>query len=173
LRAASDEVERIGVERTWRAIEEEAGAALFIEDALGASGEDMALLARLPASLPRARVVNKVDLTGEAPGRIESAAGTVLKVSAKTGAGLEALRAWLLDLAGWKPHGEDLFVARERHLVALREASAALSRAASTQAFEFKSEELRLAQAALGRITGEVSADQLLGEIFSRFCIGK
>jgi len=173
LRAASDEVERIGVERTWRAIEEEAGAALFIEDALGASGEDMALLARLPASLPRARVVNKVDLTGEAPGRIDSAAGTVLKVSAKTGAGLEALRAWLLDLAGWKPHGEDLFVARERHLVALREASAALSRAASTQAFEFKSEELRLAQAALGRITGEVSADQLLGEIFSRFCIGK
>ena len=76
-------------------------------------------------------------------------------------------------IAGWRPHGEGLFVARERHLVALREAQDALDRASDTQAFELQAEELRLAQAALGRITGEVSADQLLGEIFGRFCIGK
>ena len=175
LRSASDEVERIGVERTWKAIEEEAGAAIFVEDAVGAGPEDAQLRSRLPSRLPRARVVNKVDLTGEAPGRApDSADGEVLlRVSAKTGAGLEALRSWLLDLAGWRPHGEGLFIARERHLVALREAQAALARAGETQAFELQAEDLRLCQAALGRITGEVSADQLLGEIFSRFCIGK
>jgi tRNA modification GTPase len=174
LRPASDEVERIGIERTWRAIEKEAGAALFIEEAPGGSSEDEPLRARLPDSLPRARVINKVDLTGEAPGRACAAEGVaVLRVSAKTGAGIDALRAWLLDLAGWRPHGEGIFIARERHLIALREAQGAFGRAASTQAFEFQAEELRLAQAALGRITGEVTADQLLGEIFSRFCIGK
>jgi len=173
LRAAGDEVERIGIERTWRAIEREAGAALFVEDAQGASAEDEVLRARLPEHLPRARVVNKVDLTGESPGRSDAARETVLRVSAKTGAGMEALRAWLLDLAGWRPHGEGLFIARERHLVALREAQDALSRADGTQAFELQAEELRLAQSGLGRITGEVTADQLLGEIFSRFCIGK
>jgi tRNA modification GTPase len=173
LRAAGDEVERIGIERTWRAIEQEAGAALFVEDAQGASADDEVLRARLPERLPRARVVNKVDLTGEAPGRADAFRETVLRVSAKTGAGMEALRAWLLDLAGWRPHGEGLFVARERHLVALRESQDALDRASYTQALELQAEELRLAQAALGRITGEVSADQLLGEIFSRFCIGK
>jgi tRNA modification GTPase len=173
LRAAGDEVERIGIERTWRAIEELAGAALFVEDAQGTSSEDEQLLARIPAALPRARVVNKVDLTGEPPGRFDTPGGLLLKVSAKTGGGLDALRAWLLDLAGWRPHGEGLFIARERHLVALREAAGAIDAAGVTQLFELQAEELRLAQAALGRITGEVSADQLLGEIFSRFCIGK
>jgi len=131
------------------------------------------LRARLPERLPRARVVNKIDLTGEAPGRSDAGPEPVLRVSARTGAGLEALRAWLLDLAGWRPHGEGLFIARERHLVALREAQDALDRGSGTQAFELQAEDLRITQAALGRITGEVSPDQLLGEIFSRFCIGK
>ena len=174
LRAAGDEVERIGIERTWRAIEQEAGAALFVEDAQGSGPEDAELRSRMPAALPHARVINKVDLTGEPAGRDATTGGAVvLRVSARTGEGLEALRAWLLDLAGWRPHGEGLFIARERHLLALREAQAALNRAATTQAFEFIAEDLRLAQASLGHITGEVSADQLLGEIFSRFCIGK
>jgi tRNA modification GTPase len=175
LRSASDEVERIGVERTWKAIEQEAGAALFVEDAQGSRSEDEQLRSRLPPALPRARVVNKVDLTGESPGRVVEGDGpeVILRVSAKTGAGLEALRSWLLDLAGWRPHGEGLFIARERHLIALRAAEAALEAAGSTQALELQAEELRLAQSALGNITGEVSADQLLGEIFSRFCIGK
>jgi tRNA modification GTPase len=83
------------------------------------------------------------------------------------------LRAWLLEVAGWQPHGEGLFMARERHLVALREALLRLEQADGEQAIELKSENLRLAQAALGRVTGEVSADDLLGEIFGRFCIGK
>ena len=84
------------------------------------------------------------------------------------------MRAWLLAVAGWKPHGEGLFMARERHVEALLEAQAALGRAEGiSQAFELYAEELRMAQKALGRITGEVSPDDLLGEIFSRFCIGK
>ena len=95
-------------------------------------------------------------------------------MSAKTGAGMDALRRWLLDVAGWRPHGEGVFMARERHLIALEEAQECLSAAAhSSQAFELIAEDLRLAQKALGRITGEVSADQLLGEIFSCFCVGK
>ena len=122
--------------------------------------------------MPLQRVVNKIDLTGEAPGR--DAGGETLRVSAKTGAGVEALRAWLLATAGWQPHGEGIFMARERHLVALEAARAHLTAARdNTQAFELMAEELRLAQQALGRITGEVSADDLLGAIFSRFCIGK
>jgi tRNA modification GTPase len=86
---------------------------------------------------------------------------------------MAALRTWLLEAAGWRPHGEGIFMARGRHLQALREAQAFLEGASRLQAFELLAENLRLAQAALGRITGEVSADDLLGEIFSRFCIGK
>ena len=118
-------------------------------------------------------MTNKIDLAGIAPGRSDDTAGVSLRISARTGAGMDALRAWLLEVAGWRPHGEGVFMARERHLVALRQAQDALDRAAGQQAFELKAEELRLAQAALCRITGEVSADELLGAIFSRFCIGK
>jgi tRNA modification GTPase len=173
LRDTADEVERVGIDRTWRAIEEHAGAALYIEDVSGDDREDARLRTQLPEHLPHARVRNKIDLSGEMPGRIEGTSGIEIRVSARTGEGIDALRAWLLDVAGWRPHGEGLFISRERHLIALREARAALERARSSQDIEFKAEELRLAQAALGRITGEVSADQLLGEIFSRFCIGK
>jgi tRNA modification GTPase len=174
LRETTDEVERIGVERAWRAIEAEAGAALFIEDAAGESAEDARLRARLPQALPRARVVNKIDLSGISPGRIDLGAETILAVSARTGQGIDVLRSWLLDVAGWRPHGEGLFLARERHLVAIQAAQQHLvAGTLQGQAFELTAEELRLAQSALGAITGEVSADDLLGEIFSRFCIGK
>ena len=175
LRVAEDDAERIGVERTWRAIQD-AGAALFVtEGAGGGRDEEAAHLARLPQGLPIARVVNKIDLTGEAPGLGgEDSHGPILCVSAKTGAGIESLRGWLLQTAGWKPHGEGLFMARERHLSALEDAWGHLGNARAVgQAFELFAEELRLAQRALGRITGEFGSDELLGEIFSRFCIGK
>jgi tRNA modification GTPase len=176
LRETTDEVERIGVERTWRAIREEAGAALFVtEGTQDASGEEAAHLARLPEGMPVAHVLNKIDLTGEAPGRGgEERRGPQLHVSAKTGAGIPDLRGWLLETAGWKPHGEGLFMARQRHLQALDEADEHLGAAqTSSQALELFAEELRLAQLALARITGDFGADDLLGEIFSRFCIGK
>jgi tRNA modification GTPase len=172
LREARDEVERLGIERTWRAIES-AGAALLISSPDHPSADDGSIAKRLPASIPVARVENKVDLTGGAVGLLPAEV-PVVRVSAKTGAGIEALRQWLLDTAGWKPHGEGLFVARERHLLALDSARQRLQAATNlTQAFELMAEELRLGQRDLATITGEVSADDLLGEIFSRFCIGK
>jgi tRNA modification GTPase len=121
--------------------------------------------------MPIAHVINKIDLAQ--PAATGSEAANVLPVSALTGVGIASLRAWLLRVAGWRPHGEGLFMARERHLDALREASAHLRSAGRVQAFELMAEELRLAQSALARITGEFGADDLLGAIFSRFCIGK
>ena len=173
LRSEGDEVERIGIERTWRAIEREAGAALLIEDARGTGAEEHDLWQRLPPGLPRVRVLNKIDLTGDPAGRAGNAGAAQLRVSAKTGAGVGELRAWLLEVAGWKPHGEGLFLARERHVAALRQSLAHLVSARDVQALELKAEELRGAQRALGRITGEFGADDLLGEIFGHFCIGK
>ena len=119
-------------------------------------------------------VENKIDLAGVAP-EMESLSGaTRIRVSAKTGEGMDHLRRWLLGAAGWKSLGEGLFLARERHIQALEEAKSRLLAATNIgQAFELMAEELRLAQVALGGITGEVTADHLLGEIFSRFCIGK
>lgn len=172
LRDSTDEVERIGVERAWAAVRS-AGAIMFIDVAEHGTHAEAGLQARLPEGVPMARVVNKIDLSGAVAGRSDSDEGTVLHISAKTGAGIADLRGWLLEVAGWQPHGEGLFMARERHLIALREALALLEAAHGQQAFELKAEDLRLAQAALGRITGEVSADDLLGEIFGRFCIGK
>ena len=172
LRHTDDEVERIGVERTWRAIET-AGAALVIESATDAQVPDEEILARFPRKLPRARVVNKVDLVPANPSHAHPGEA-FLAVSAVTGAGIAELRAWLLEVAGWKPHGEGLFMARQRHVDALQAAAGHLQRAEDlSQQFDLQAEELRLAHHSLGRITGLVSADDLLGEIFGRFCIGK
>lgn len=173
LRETPDEVERIGIERTWKAVES-AGAALFITESARPHPDEEGHLARLPAGLPIAHVTNKVDLSGEPPSPDAQGDGGRLRVSARTGAGVPALRSWLLRIAGWRPHGEGLFMARERHLQALQAAREALARSAGhAQAFELYAEELRIAQSALGRITGAVSADDLLGAIFSRFCVGK
>jgi tRNA modification GTPase len=171
LREATDEVERIGVQRTWKAIES-AGAVVFLQDD-DAAVEDRGLLARLPAGIPTLSVLNKIDLRGEAAGRESGPSGERIRISAKTGAGVPLVRDWLLQSAGWRPHGEGVFMARARHIAALQTAGEHLEHAESLQAIELQAEELRLAQAALGSITGAVSADHLLGEIFSRFCIGK
>lgn len=171
LRETQDVVEKIGVERSWRALRS-AGAALFIEEASGATPEDEALRQQLPGGLPFARVVNKIDLVPGAPAAAIDGE-TVIRVSAKTGEGVDRLRVWLLAAAGWKPHGEGLFMARERHLRSLRYAKHSLSIAAQAEGAEIVAEELRMAHRAVGEITGEVSADDLLGEIFSSFCIGK
>lgn len=172
LRDTEDEVERIGIERAWQAARS-AGAALFITERGVEPDKEAALLGRLPPSIPIARVVNKIDLDGEAPSSERGERGPVLHLSAKTGEGVELLRQWLLDIAGWKPHGEGIFVARERHLAALRTASERLQTSVASAAYELVAEELRLAHDALGSITGAVHSDDLLGAIFSRFCIGK
>jgi tRNA modification GTPase len=174
LRESGDEVERIGIARTWEAIAK-AGAAMFITDGTQADREEeAAILSRMPAGLPLARVTNKIDLAGLAPGRETRGAETNIRLSARTGAGVPDLRAWLLEVAGWRPSLEGVFLARERHLVALREASSHLAAAEQhAQAFELFAEDLRQAQHCLGAITGAVTPDDLLGQIFSRFCIGK
>lgn len=171
LREATDEIERIGVERS-RAALSSADAAVLIEDATSALRDD-ALVSELPPGLPMVRVLNKIDLAGLPPGAAD-AEGSRLNISARTGEGLEELRLWLLRTAGWRPQGEGVFMARRRHLEALREARMHLARSVSVAcALEVVAEELRLAHRALGRITGVTSADDLLGEIFSHFCVGK
>jgi tRNA modification GTPase len=166
LRETADEIERIGMARA-RSELERADVVLVVLEA----GRMEPPAGELPAAASRITVINKIDLvTGAAPGRH----GEAIHVSAKTGAGLDALRRALLEAAGWSSRGESVFLARERHLRALEAARSHLAAAGAQQAqWEFFAEELRLAQEALGEITGRVSADDLLGEIFSRFCIGK
>lgn len=174
LRETGDEVEREGIARTWAAIER-AGAVLLVSEAGGEGDpQEGAILCRVPRGAPVARVENKIDLSGEAPGRAPSDGHPAIRVSAKTGAGIDALRGWLLDAAGWRPAGEGLFLARERHLSALRRAQTHLVAAQDRHlTIDLVAEELRLAHDALGDITGRVTANDLLGAIFSRFCIGK
>jgi tRNA modification GTPase len=163
LRESRDEIERLGMQRTQAELER---ADLVIAVFEASRGRDE--LPDLPAA-PNIEVYNKLDL---APGFVPP--GDAIAVSAKTGEGLEALRQRILRAAGWSSSGEPVFLARERHLRALAEASTHLAAAArEAQRWEFFAEELRLAHAALGRITGEFNADDLLGEIFARFCIGK
>ncbi len=175
LRETEDTVERIGIERTWREIER-ADVILRLVDArveTSASATE-AIDARLPQAVERIIIANKIDLAGLEAGRVEKNGVVRLQVSAKKGAGMELVRAELLRIAGWQAHGEDVILARERHLHALRAALAHIGTAAGqSAALELFAEELRLAQDALGEITGEFSADDLLGVIFSRFCIGK
>lgn len=172
LRNTQDEVEQIGIARTWAAIEK-ADMTLLIMDAVsGIRDEDKAIIEKLPATQPVLRVYNKTDLISQIPPTIDGKSEIYL--SAKTGYGVEKLQQQLLALAGWQQTGEDLFMARERHVRALQQAHQHLSQAGLCwQQLELLAEELNLAQKNLSSITGEFSADDLLGEIFSRFCIGK
>ncbi|MDO5624946.1 MAG: tRNA uridine-5-carboxymethylaminomethyl(34) synthesis GTPase MnmE [Pseudomonadota bacterium] len=180
LREGTDEVERIGIERAWAHIAS-ADAVLLLRDLTrqhdaAHAAEDTriahAVAQQLPAGVPVLHLWNKLDA---APAAAVPEGGIAL--SAKTGDGLPALRQRLLQLAGWQAGaGEGMFIARERHLQALHRAAAHLHAASThlpTSMLDLLAEELRLAQHALGEITGEFSADDLLGVIFSRFCIGK
>lgn len=174
LREAEDPVERIGIERTWSEIAK-ADLLLWLGDAARADVHRADLLARFPEDLPRLRVINKIDLVGRQPGFEQMAGGEpCVWLSAKTGDGIDALKRALWQQAGWQSAEEGLFTARARHVEALQSAAHHLQQAAAQAAqLELYAEELRLAHEALGTITGEFTADDLLGEIFSRFCIGK
>lgn len=173
LRETGDTVERMGIARTWREIER-ADVILRLVDAGAPRCAGSAIDERLPSRVERVTVVNKIDLLGEPAARLQTEGAVVLRVSAHSGEGIDLLRAELLRIAGWHSHGEDVILARERHLHALREAMVHMGKAASLLgALELFAEELRLAQERLSEITGEFSPDDLLGVIFSRFCIGK
>jgi len=169
LRDTDDAVEQMGIARTWAAAEKADVALLLVDAAHGVGAHEAATLARLPA-IPRLTIHNKIDMTGEST-RID---GEAIWLSAKTGAGLDLLQRKLLESAGWQALGEGALMARTRHIHALQRAATHFQQARdATSQLELFAEELRLAQAALSEITGEFSADDLLGEIFSRFCIGK
>ena len=185
-----DEVEKIGIERAWTEIQS-ADAVLFLHDLtrqrtpedlriamnyLAADAEIAgAITDRLPANTPVIDVWNKSDMAGA---EVLAAVSSGVLISAKTGAGLQQLRQQLLQVVGWQAAPEGVFMARERHVRALRQVEAQLARAAvqlhaPAPALDLLAEDLRQAQNALGDITGQFTTDDLLGEIFSKFCIGK
>ncbi len=194
LRDTEDLVENLGVARAWTEIEA-ADAVLFLHDLTDVDQRDLtpdrvwdptsfsagdviiaaALAAKLPVRVPVIDVWNKRDAVDMPPSR---ATDRAVHVSAKTGAGLDALRTTLLRLAGWQSVPEGVYMARERHVQALARVDQHLSVAlghleARSPQLDLLAEELRLAQNALSEITGVFGADDLLGVIFSRFCIGK
>jgi tRNA modification GTPase len=175
LRESGDPVEKIGIARAWAAIEQADLVVLLVDATQVEGAADQEIIARLPPALPRLTVVNKIDLLGRPPALEQNNGNSTVWLSAKTGAGVDLLRRALLDAIGWREtNGEGLFMARERHVVALQQAQGHLQHAGElTGKLELLAEELRLAHEALGAITGEFTSDDLLGEIFSRFCIGK
>ena len=185
LRETDDVVEKIGIERTWAAVERADVVLHLIDARIDADHADHAdhlddellsqLRARVGAHVPFLTLHNKMDLANSAPAVLD---GNSLAISAKTGAGLDALRARLLEIVGFETTTDDSFIARERHLTALRAADEHLQMAyahalTQDQKLDLFAEELRLAQEQLNAITGEFTADDLLGVIFSSFCIGK
>ena len=185
LRESDDEVERIGIARAWDEIAG-ADAVLFLHDltrwgSAQYQGDDAAiahtLSTRLPAGVPVVDVWNKADAAPQAAPAREGESQAVL-LSARTGQGLDTLRRQLLQIAGWQSAAEGVYIARARHIEALRAVDAHLMEAAAQlesdgPALDLLAEELRLAQNALNTITGEFTSDDLLGVIFSSFCIGK
>ena len=175
---SADEVERIGIGRAWEAIDE-ADAVLFVRDLtrIGEAAydtEEAAIATRLAGAKDRlVHVFNKADLRP-----VRDLPSESIALSARTGEGLPELRARLIALAGWHAQPEGVFIARARHVHALERTRSHVSIASDgldqpAPALELLAEELRLAHEALGEITGQFSADDLLGEIFGRFCIGK
>lgn len=171
LHDTEDEVELIGIERTWMAISHATVGLLLVDAQHGLTLAEQNIIAALPADLPLFTVHNKIDLM---PENVDKIPGDIY-ISAKTGAGMETLRATLLNTAGWHGENDSIFLARERHIAAIQTANMHLEKASQlpSLALEFLAEELRLAQMELSKITGAFSADDLLGEIFTRFCIGK
>ena len=175
LRETDDVVERIGIERSRKAVSEADVALVLVDPREGLNEKTRMILDTLPSDLKRIEIHSKSDLHTGAAVAFETGADTVIPLSAKTGAGLDVLRQTLLREAGWQGEGEGLFLARARHLNALQAAKGELELAAlcGNGQIELLAEHLRLAQVACGEITGEFTADDLLGVIFSRFCIGK
>ncbi len=174
LRQTDDPVERIGVERAWREIGRADVVLQLVDARSGETAGDREIATGLPVGVERIVLENKCDLAGLAAERREHDGQVSLRLSAVTGEGIGLLHDELLRVAGWRGHGEDVVLARERHLEALaiaNEKSALAVRRIGE--VELCAEELRQTQEALARITGEFTADDLLGEIFSRFCIGK
>ncbi|MDB5960929.1 MAG: tRNA uridine-5-carboxymethylaminomethyl(34) synthesis GTPase MnmE [Massilia sp.] len=181
IRAADediDQVERIGIERTWGEVVKADVIVHLLDASYGPTGADEAIVAAFPAGVPVLRIWNKIDLSGHKAAVDEAPDAVNVYLSAAEHEGVDLLREELLRIAGWQQTGESLYLARERHLIALRAAREHLAMAAAhaaqtDQSLDLFAEELRLAQSQLSSITGAFSSDDLLGVIFGRFCIGK
>ena len=174
LRETNDEVEKIGIARTYQALENAQVALLLVDAALGISENEKSILTCLPQEIDKIWAHNKIDTTNEVAKIVEIAGETHIYLSAKTGAGVDLLKQHLLKIAGYQQNAEGVFMARTRHLEALMQVDVHLQGAQKNRHHaELIAEELRLAQEALSNITGEYTPDDLLGEIFSKFCIGK
>ncbi|MDI1299847.1 tRNA uridine-5-carboxymethylaminomethyl(34) synthesis GTPase MnmE [Methylotenera sp.] len=178
LRETDDEVEKFGIERTWRAAQSANIALLLIDAAHGITTTEESILARLPREIRKIWVHNKIDASDQMAQVKEivqeNESTTHIYLSAKTGLGMDLLKIELLKLAGYENNSEGVFMARARHLDALIQVQAHLQLASEQiNSAELVAEELRISQEALSSITGEFTPDDLLGEIFSKFCIGK
>jgi len=177
LRDSEDEIEREGVRRAWAQIEQADRVLLLVDDQQGFGPADQQILDRLPSEVPHTLVFNKIDLTGAPAGLRRTSEPVELALSVVTGAGLDALRSHLKQVAGFRDSHSGSISARRRHLEALQRAHAhvhaGIEALEQRHAGELLAEELRLAQQSLGEITGVFTSDDLLGAIFASFCIGK
>jgi tRNA modification GTPase len=174
LRETDDEVEKIGIARTYRATETAHIALLLVDSKHGIGVQENAILTRLPQGIVKLWIHNKIDVTNELPKILDKDGETHIYLSAKMGQGLPLLKEQLLKLVGYQQHTEGVFMARARHIKALDQVKLHLDNAeAQLSSAELVAEELRLAQESLSLITGDFTPDDLLGEIFSKFCIGK
>ena len=181
LRDATDEVERIGITRAWNEIEQADRVLLMLDtsdpDSLDLEKVRSEFLAKLPANLPVTIIRNKTDLSGEGESIQEENGYTIIRLSAQTQQGVDFLREHLKQSMGYQTGTEGGFLARRRHLEALEKAAEHLQtghiQLTQFYAGELLAEELRLVQSHLSEITGQFTSDDLLGNIFSSFCIGK
>lgn len=177
LHDSTDIVEQEGIRRTQNEIAQADRILLLIDDKAGVTENDKRILAELPDSIPLTIVHNKIDQTARQASIKETDGVTEVFISAKTGDGIALLKQHLCDCVGYHPEGDGVFIARRRHLDALKRARTAIEAGynclTGMGAGELLAEELRLAQQALAEITGEFSNEDLLDKIFSSFCIGK
>lgn len=187
LRQAHDEVEKIGIDRAWQEIKQ-ADVVIFLHDLERFNQSDylekekqlhQQILQIISQEVPVLEIYNKNDIASQSsPEQTQEMHGERIRISAKTGEGISILRQKLLQIAGWQAMPEGVFMARERHIQALQETKKHVEQAftflsADIKPLELIAEDLRMAQQSLGKITGTFTADDLLGVIFSQFCIGK
>ncbi|MBD3754732.1 MAG: tRNA uridine-5-carboxymethylaminomethyl(34) synthesis GTPase MnmE [Gammaproteobacteria bacterium] len=177
VREATDQVEQIGIERAWKALDNADRVLVMLQAGEAIHAEDQAILDKLPHHIPVTLVRNKIDLIGHAPMVEQDGERTVIWLSAKHKQGLELLRDHLKTVMGFAQTSEGVFMARKRHLEALQTAlqwtENGMFQLQQFAAGELLAEDLRLAQEALSEITGRFTSDDLLGRIFTSFCIGK
>jgi len=177
LRETDDQVEQIGIQRAWQAIEQADRVLVIVQAGDTIHPEDQAILAKLPPTLPVTLIRNKIDLIEAQPGLVETQSHTEIWLSVKHQIGLNLLVEHLKHVMGYQQTGEGVLLARKRHLDAIETALKSVTNAQyQLQHFaagELVAEDLRLAQNALAEITGRFSSDDLLGRIFTSFCIGK